>query len=389
MKIALVINELNVRGGTHKQVLRLCEYLVNSKHDVTIYTKYYDAEKTYQEFKQYKVLYLTDGEKKQNNKKGLLHKISRNFDDVKCDLELLNMIPDDTDIINIHDYGFLWLTLNLRKKKNSRVVWQVNDMPAYFRVGVAKEIEDSLGMKYKRILHKHACKNIDAITVNVTKNKELADRCLNCDAKVFYCGVDENKNLLPHTYDQMKDTVRILSTGVFFPYRNYETLVCAVEKLILAGKSVHLDIIGSTEWNPIYAKQISDMIGEKKLTDHITVWGQVDEATYNDLYNKANVFAFININQSWGLAVFEAMSCGLPVIVSNSVGAIELLTHNENAIILEPTDVEAVCETVINLVENKDYYNKISENATNIVKKFTWDKLYSSKMLELFQQLKK
>lgn len=388
MKIALVINELNIRGGTHKQVLRLCEYLVKMKNDVTIYTKCYDPDKTYPEFKQYQIVSLTASEKS-NTKRGFIQKIYRNVDEMKCDLDLLNLIPDDTDIINIHDYGFLWFSLNLKKRKHSRVVWQINDMPAYFRVGVAGDMGDSLGLKCKRILHKHACKNIDAVTVNVTKNKERADKCLGCDAHVFYCGVDENKNLQPHSYAQIEDPIHILSTGVFFPYRNYETLVCTVEKLVSSGKSVHLDIIGSTEWNPGYAKQIRDLIEEKSLSSYITIWGMVDDATYNELYNKANIFAFININQSWGLAVFEAMSCGLPVIVSNSVGAIELLTHDENAIILEPTDVDAICKTIVELTENKGYYQKISENAKKAVKTFTWDHLYSSKMLELFQSLKK
>ena len=39
MKIAVVVNELNVRGGTHKQVLRLCQYLKKNKIDFILCTK--------------------------------------------------------------------------------------------------------------------------------------------------------------------------------------------------------------------------------------------------------------------------------------------------------------------------------------------------------------
>ena len=31
MKVAVIVNELTVRGGTHKQVLRLCQYLEKKK----------------------------------------------------------------------------------------------------------------------------------------------------------------------------------------------------------------------------------------------------------------------------------------------------------------------------------------------------------------------
>ena len=108
---------------------------------------------------------------------------------------------------------------------------------------------------------------------------------------------------------------------------------------------------------------------------------------YNELYNEADIFAFININQSWGLAVFEAMSCGLPVIVSNSVGAIELLTNGEDAIILDPLDVNKISNEVKKLISNKAYYEKLSERGYNAVKNYTWDNLYSSKMVDLFKQL--
>ena len=56
----------------------------------------------------------------------------------------------------------------------------------------------------------------------------------------------------------------------------------------------------------------------KNLKKSVTIWGEVDENTYLKLFDKADIFTFGNIDQSWGLAVFEAMSCGLPTIVSNS-----------------------------------------------------------------------
>ena len=39
------INELDIRGGTHKQVLRLCEYLIRKGEDVVVYTKKFDINK--------------------------------------------------------------------------------------------------------------------------------------------------------------------------------------------------------------------------------------------------------------------------------------------------------------------------------------------------------
>ena len=230
-------------------------------------------------------------------------------------------------------------------------------------------------------------KKIDQITVNVSKNKENIERCYKKDAEVFFCGVDFNNKLQKHHYKE-SNCINLLTMGVFYPHRNYEILVPVMENLINSNLNVHLDIIGSTENNPVYSKKIKDMINEKKLQENITIWGQVDESAYNMLFNKANLFLFLNVNQSWGLAVFEAMSCGLPTLVSNSVGAIELLNNGKDAVIVNPFDVKGICKQIKMIMGNSDLYEQLSGNALEQTQKFTWDNLYSSKMRRLFYQLK-
>ena len=131
------------------------------------------------------------------------------------------------------------------------------------------------------------------------------------------------------------------------------------------------------------------MISEYKLDRTIKIWGQVDDETYTELFNEADAFAFINIEQSWGLAVFEAMSAGLPTIVSNSVGAIELLHNGKDSIIVNPQNVDEISDVLKHLLIDSDYYNRISDEAARVVKEFTWEKLYSSKMLEIFEKMEK
>ena len=62
----------------------------------------------------------------------------------------------------------------------------------------------------------------------------------------------------------MKHQVKLLSTGVFFSYRNYETLVLVVDYLRSKGYKVKLDIIGSTDKDKDYANKILALIKAKK-----------------------------------------------------------------------------------------------------------------------------
>lgn len=375
MKIAVIVNELNIRGGTHKQVLRLCQYLKEHNINFVLCTKIYESEKTYKEFESFDIISLYD-------RKSNVEALDQKHDNQN----LFNIIPDDVDIFNVHDNqlnGLIYLALRKRKK----VVWQINDMPSAFHVGVNEKSDHLIKDYLTKLAIKHMAKKIDTITVNVSKNKDRVKNGMKRDAKVLYCGVDINKGLKKHSFSDLGEEFTVLSMGVFLPYRNYEALIYSVDKLRREGCKIRLDIIGDTNADVGYAQKIQNMIIERKVDKHVKIWGQVDDDIYNKLFNAANAFAFVNIEQSWGLAVFEAMSAGLPTIVSNSVGAIELLHHNVDSIILDPQNIDEICTILRKLTIDETYYNRISDESARAVKEFTWDKLYSSKMLEIFYKL--
>lgn len=381
MKVAVLVNELNIRGGTHKQVLRLCEYLESQNIEFELLTKYYDKEKTYPGIQKFHPKSLYHSEEEFYKKRSLTDRIKGVF-------RLFDMISKDCDVVNVHDNGFLWIMWLVVLKSHQKVVWQINDLPDCFKVGVGAQKSAGRKDKLMNRIYTAIAKKAAAITVNVTKNKDRVECCMGKNAEVFYCGVDVNPALQKHSYHpEIKKQIKLLSTGVFFGYRNYETLVRVVEYLRNKGYDITLDIIGSTNQDKEYASRIIDLINEKKLESAVKVWGQVDEETYNLLYNGADIFAFVNIDQSWGLTVFEAMSAGIPTIVSNSVGAIELLHNDEDAIIVEPKDVEEIAGKIVQLVNDKGYYTRISEKAYEAVKHYSWDELYSSKMVSLFERV--
>ncbi len=388
MKVAVVVNELNIRGGTHKQVLRFCEYLKRNKIDFKIYTKYFNPELTYTEFKKLDVVYLKkDATKFYDSKGSIIKKIKNRLSGRKEERDLYRLIPKDVDIVNIHDNGFPYL-IKLSKKHRKKVVWQINDLPGCYGVGVSQYGSGNIILSIKKIFYRRLAQKVDCITVNVTKNKKRIQQCMGAEAEVLYCGVDVNDMLIKHTFPENIERFRLLSTGVFFAYRNYETLVDVVEKMKNDNMPIYLDIIGSTASGKEYAQKIKTLVSGKKLDNYIKIWGQVDDDKYNELYNEANAFAFVNIDQSWGLAVFEAMSCGLPTIVSESVGAVELLHDNQDSIIVNPLAVDEICNILKRLMYDKEYYKKISTNAIEAAKDYSWDQLYSSKLLNIFYGLK-
>lgn len=395
MKVCLVVNEMNIRGGTHKQILRLAQYLERKRISFQWLTREFDINKTYPECRDFSIIQLTGGVRKKKKSDTLIGRVLFKFYNLFYDLwdqySLFKKMEKDVDLVNVHDneLSFFMILVLLHNKK---LIWQINDMPGCFCVGAQQG--SNVGRIHrvinaiKKKIYSEIANHIDLITVNVTKNKRLVKEHLNKDAVVLYCGTDVVASTGIHECIKNKKCVHLISTGVFFRYRNYETQVCVVEKILNNGYNCHLDIIGSTELDPQYADDIQKLIQECNLCDNISIHGQVDEEKFNSLYDNADIFLFININQSWGLAVFEAMARGMPVIVSDSVGAVELLHDGEDSIIVDPLDSTVITQKIIDLYDDA-IYEKISRTAHFNASQYTWDKLYSSKMVEAFYQVER
>jgi len=381
--IAFVIYDIDVCGGTHKQLLKLIEYTDRQGQNFKIITKKLDLNKTYDGFKRFAgKIEVYD----RNEYPAILnHRIIWRLIEPYNKWRLRRMVKD-CDVVNIHDNNFEEIYFELKGKK---VYWQINDLHYCFRVGVAANMDDSERAKQERNYILRSTRNFTAITVNVSKNAERVKECLGREAEVYYCGVEPIgiKHNVEESFERFgKKKINLLSSGVFFPYRNYETQIEVVKALREKGYDVNLHIIGDTSRGKEYADKIQSMIDANGLHEVIAIEGQVDNNRFKYLHQNADIFLFINVDQSWGLAVFEAQSCGLPVIVSNSVGATEILQDDNDSIFVEPKDVPMIIGKIEKLVNNKDYYTRISIAASEFYKEWTWDKAYCSKMYDLMMR---
>lgn len=381
--IAYLILDLNVRGGTHKQFLKMLEYTEAQGEPFFIVTRYLDLDKTYPEFRRYadRIRVLEE----EHGSRSVLARVARTL---RARRRLARMVSD-ADVINIHDCGFECL---LPAFKGKRVVWQINDLLYVFQTGVSAESHLSLRSRAIKQIVLHGLKYVDEITVNVTKNAERVRNCMHRDAKVLYCGVEPVgvSRDIEQTFNRFGSRrINLLSSGVWFPYRNYEAQVEAVRILVERGYDVRLSIIGTTHLSERYVNKICGMISDYGMNDRIEICGMVDEQRFRNLHEQADIFLFVNIDQSWGLAVFEAMSCGLPVIVSESVGATEILHDGVDTLFVNPKSPENIADKIESLVNDRDLYTRISSTAAQFHHDYTWDKAYSAPMLELLKKPKK
>jgi glycosyltransferase involved in cell wall biosynthesis len=83
-------------------------------------------------------------------------------------------------------------------------------------------------------------------------------------------------------------------------------------------------------------------IAELGLEDRVVFTGFLQEEAVAAAMDRALALVLVSIEEQWGLVVNEAVSLGLPVIVSAQAGASDLLVRNlVNGYVVQPGDHEA------------------------------------------------
>ncbi len=99
-------------------------------------------------------------------------------------------------------------------------------------------------------------------------------------------------------------------------------------------------------------------------------------ALYRIGFKRGSIFALPTIHEPFGLAIIEAMACGLPVIATKYGGPVEILREDkeEYGLLIDPLDAKDIGEGILKLVTSSELYEEFSKKGTRRVReKFTWD----------------
>lgn len=89
------------------------------------------------------------------------------------------------------------------------------------------------------------------------------------------------------------------------------------------------------------------------------------------LYSSCTLFVFPSIEEGFGLPVLEAMTCGAPVIASNTTSIPEIIGLEEA--MFNPFDVEDISRKIRQALTDKNFRTRLIDNAFHRRALFSWD----------------
>lgn len=122
-------------------------------------------------------------------------------------------------------------------------------------------------------------------------------------------------------------------------------------------------------------KLIENRINELGMKDNIKLTGFVPDELLPAYYDAADFFVLPSASgEGLPLVLFEAMSCGLPVIATTVGGTPEIIEHMKNGILVPPRNPEAIAEALSKLLAEEKLGESIGEKAQkNVEDRFTWE----------------
>jgi glycosyltransferase involved in cell wall biosynthesis len=91
-------------------------------------------------------------------------------------------------------------------------------------------------------------------------------------------------------------------------------------------------------------------------------------------YVDADIFALLSRQETWGVVVNEAAASGLPLVLSDRVGAAhDLLRDGENGFLVPAGDVEAAAEALRKLADDPELRRRMGERSRELVRPWSYD----------------
>lgn len=244
---------------------------------------------------------------------------------------------------------------------------------------------DALSQRKLRPLFKYALNKADKVIAFSESTKREVANAYNLDGgrfKTIYTGISVPKldkqevEKLKKKYNIKKGDFVVLFVGRFDERKGVDDLMYAVNEM--RNESVKLLIVGDGG----EGEKMRRLRENLNLEEKVIFTGSIPYENVFGFYGLADVFCMPskylrekgNI-EGLGIVFLEAQSYGVPCIGTNSGGIPEAIEDGKSGFIVPESNPEAIKESILKFMKDKDLYDKMSKYAPEFVKdKFNWER---------------
>jgi glycosyltransferase involved in cell wall biosynthesis len=174
----------------------------------------------------------------------------------------------------------------------------------------------------------------------------------------------------------------LLYVGNALPHKNVERLLKAFS-IVVRQAQVPLKLVLAGLKKCSLAKY-ADLILSLGIDDLVVTTGYISERDLSILYQNAFVFVFPSLYEGFGLPVLEAMTCGTPVVTSNTSSLPEVA--GDAALLVDPLNISMIADTILLLFRDEALREALIHRGKTQAAKFSWDEC-AKQTLKTYQKV--
>lgn len=160
-----------------------------------------------------------------------------------------------------------------------------------------------------------------------------------------------------------------------------DTALHALAQLRQQRANVRLSIAGSGP-ELLSLQQLAMQLG---LADAVVFLGRLDTNAMANLYRSADIMWNPSRVDNSPNSVIEAMACGVAVITTNVGGIPDLVTHEQQALLIAPDDANALVSATLRLLYDKALRHHLIREGLRKTQQFAWPQI-SHTLFQLYSQ---
>lgn len=173
---------------------------------------------------------------------------------------------------------------------------------------------------------------------------------------------------------------RIVTVGVLEPRKGVDNIIAALAVLADRGiTNVELEVVGrgeSARADDPEVRRLAQLASNLRVRDRVHFRGQVPRSTLARILRSADIAVSTPWFEPTGIAPIEAMSCGVPVIVSNVGALTDIVTHGSTGLHVPPKQTESLANAIEGLLSEPELRTRLGEaGRLRVEELYTWERV--------------
>ncbi len=165
--------------------------------------------------------------------------------------------------------------------------------------------------------------------------------------------------------------LRVICVARLIERKGQHHLIEAVRQLNAEGVAVELELVGTGDAEASLRRQAQDF----GITRQVTFAGYVPRETINARFQAAHVFALPSFNEGLALAALEALSSGMPLVLSRTGGTADMVTEGVNGLTFNWADIDALTAHLRLLATDRASARRMAAESRGRAERFGWNKI--------------